>query len=457
MAQEMDLAEADKKHLWHHITRHRLFEKNSPMIVTEGKGCFVRDINGREYLDGVAGGVWCVNAGYGRESIARAVYEQLQVLPYYAGSTGTPPAIRLAEKLAQLLPYLPHAYFSCSGSEANEKAFKLARQYNRLKYPDRDKYKILYRHRDYHGTTLGALSATGQQERTEGYGPFVPGFAEVPECYCYRCPFKKQYPDCGVACARAVEEVIRQEGPDTVGAIILEPITAGGGILLPVKEYFEIIQNICKKYGVLLIIDEVVTGFGRTGKAFGHQHWQVKPDMVTTAKGITSAYAPLSATLASEEIFTAFLQEADARLDYFRDITTFGGSAGACAASLENIRILEEEKLFENSAVVGEYLLERFRELLELPVVGDVRGKGLFFGIELVVDKATKLPASEDFMGRVVQYAAKRGVLIGRMNRSVPGWNNVLEIAPALILSKHEADLLADAVAGAIRQAADLE
>lgn len=445
------LIQEDKAHLWHHITQHKTFEKKDPFVVVNGSGCTIEDIRGNTYLDATAGGVWCVNAGYGRVSIAKAVCKQLVEMPYYSGSSSTLPAIRVASKLGSLLPELPHVFFSCSGSEANEKAFKIARQYQRLRHPHKDKYKILFRTRDYHGTTFGALSATGQNERTAGYGPFVPGFSAIPHACCYRCPFHKKYPGCNLECAHALETSIEKEGADTVGAVILEPITAGGGIIIPVTEYYDVIQEICRKYDVLLIIDEVVTGFGRTGKAFGHQHWKnLKPDVVTMAKGITSAYAPLSATVTTAPIFQEFLHEPEEKLNYFRDITTFGGSAGACAAAEENIRILEEEQLFANSQKIGRYLLDRLREFGDLPVIGEIRGKGLFVGIELVQDKESREPASEHFMARVVERTAEQGVLIGRMNRSVPGQNNVLELAPSLVLKKEEADRIAESVKRAI-------
>lgn len=444
------LIEMDRECLWHHITQHKTFESKEPPIMVEGHGAYVRDVHGREYLDALAGGVWCVNAGYGRSSIAEAVHKQLLQLPYYAGSAGNPPAILLAKKLTELLPHFQRVYLSNSGSEANEKAFKISRQYNRLVHPKQDKYKILYRERDYHGTTLGALSATGQGERTKGYEPLVPGFAGIPPVYCYRCPFNKNYPGCNLECAHALEDVIQKEGPDSVGALILEPITAGGGIIIPVDEYFSVIQEICRKYEVLLIVDEVVTGFGRTGKAFGHSHWDVKPDILTTAKGITSSYMPLSATITTEELFNAFKHEPQQHLDYFRDISTFGGSAGACAAALENIKIIEEEELILNSARIGNYLANRLREFADLPMIGDVRGKGLFIGIELVTDKQSKAPASEAYMAEVVGKVAAEGVLIGKMNRSVPGHNNVLTIAPPLILTQNEAARIADAIQKAL-------
>lgn len=228
--------------------------------------------------------------------------------------------------------------------------------------------------------------------------------------------------------------------------MILESITAGGGVIIPVKEYFEVIQAICKKYDVLLILDEVVTGFGRTGKAFGHTHWQVKPDIITTAKGLTSSYIPLSATIATNEIFEAFLNEPDQKMDYFRDISTFGGSAAACAAGLENLKIMKEQKLFQNSEEIGRYLLNKLKQLEDLPQIGDIRGLGLFIGIELVEDKQSKVPVSEKYMAQVVNKVAEQGVLIGKMNRSVPGRNNVLTLAPALVLEKADADEIVAAI-----------
>ncbi|MCL5057285.1 MAG: aminotransferase [Actinobacteria bacterium] len=447
-----ELVKMDRECMWHHIMPHKIFETQEPTIMVEGKGCMVKDVHGREYLDGVSGGVWCINVGYGQDSIAEAVYEQLKRLPYYAGSAGNPPAILFAKKLTTMLPYLQRVFISNSGSEANEKAFKISRQYNRLKYTGKDKYKIIYRDRDYHGTTLAALSATGQQERRMGYEPLVPGFLGIPPVYCYRCSLGKTYPGCDIACARALEELILAEGPDTVASVILEPITAGGGIIIPVNEYFDIIQEICKKYQVLLIVDEVVNGFGRTGKMFGHQHWNVKPDMLTTAKGIASSYMPLSVTMATEEIFKAFLNDPGDKLAYFRDISTYGGSAAACTAALENIKIIEDRKLCEHSEKMGNYLLEGLKELESFPVVGDVRGKGLFAGVELVEDKASKTPVSEQFVGQVLSKVAQQGVLIGKMTRSVPGRNNVITMAPPLIISKEEIDRIVTSIRNALEQ-----
>jgi taurine-pyruvate aminotransferase len=308
-----ELAKLDRDHVWHHITQHKVFDNQEPLVMAEGKGCIIKDIHGREFLDAVSGGVWCVSLGYGQDSIAEAVFRQMQKLPYYAMTAGNIPAIRLAEKLTSILPGLNRVFFSNSGSEANEASFKITRQYFRLKYTDRDKYKIIYRRRDYHGTTIAALSATGQPERKSGYEPLVPGFLSIPPAYCYRCEFGKTCSNCERDCARALEKLIIKEGPDTVGAVILEPITAGGGIIIPPDGYYDIIREICSRYEVLLIMDEVVTGFGRTGTMFGFQHYNIIPDMITSAKGIANSYMPLSVTMVNESIFKAFLNDPGTR------------------------------------------------------------------------------------------------------------------------------------------------
>ncbi|MHB8156497.1 MAG: aminotransferase [Desulfocucumaceae bacterium] len=448
-----ELIRLDREHVWHHLMQHKALETQEPMIMVEGYGCMVKDIHGREFLDGVSGGVWCMNLGYGRESIARAIYEQMKVLPYYAMSAGNPPAIMLAEKLASLIPGCQKVFFSNSGSEANEASFKLSRQYFRLKYPNKDKYKIIYRQRDYHGTTFAALSATGQPERKMGYEPLVPGFLGIPPVYCYRCAYGKTYPSCNMDCAYALEHLILSEGADTIAAVILEPITAGGGIIIPKDEYFKIIQDICRKYEVLLILDEVVNGFGRTGKMFGHQHWDVKPDMVTMAKGMASAYMPLSATMISEDIFKEFKRDASDKMAYFRHISTYGGNAAGCAAGLECIRIVEEEALCKRSEEMGNYLLDSLKEFESFPMVGEVRGKGLFAGIELVEDKSTRAPVSEQVTAKIVGDVMSQGVLIGRMNRSIPNLNNVITMAPPFIISKEETDRMVIAIRNALERA----
>lgn len=443
----------DRETLWHHLKSHTCFKDQEQMIVVEGDGLRIRDIRGNEYLDATSGGVWSVMVGYGRESIARAVYEQLKVMPYYAGAYGTIPSIKFAAKLVDLLPGLDKIYFSNSGSEANEKAFKMVRLASRINNERKGKYKILYRDRDYHGTTVAAMSACGQFERKQDFGPFVDGFAEVPHCLCYRCPFDKNYPGCDIDCARAVETVILDQGPDTVGALCIEPITAGGGIIPPVNEYLPIVQEICKKYGVWIIMDEVVCGFGRTGKFWGHSHYDVDPDIVTMAKGLASSYEALSATAVKQEIYDLFLndpKDPDARTHFFRDISTYGGCTAPMAAALESTRIIEDEHLVDNSREMGDLLLDRLSGLNHIPCVGDTRGKGLFCGLEVVQDKTGKVPATEAQMAQLMGNIMAQGVIVGRTNSSLPGLNTTLYFVPCLTVNEAEIDEMVTAVEKAL-------
>ena len=444
-----DYVEADLKHVWHHLVQHQAFAGKGPMIVAEGQGLRVKDINGKEYLDATSGGVWCVNVGYGRDRIADAVSAQMKKMPYFAAAAGNIPSIELAQKLTGYMPGLSRIYLSNSGSEANEKAYKIVRSLAHLT-GNVSKKKILYRNRDYHGTTIGALSSSGQSERKEWFGPFVPGFVEFPHACCYRCAFGKSYPGCDLECAKSVERIIQQEGPETVGALIVEPITAGGGIIPPVPEYYDVLSEICRKYGVLVIIDEGVCGVGRTGTMFGYQQYGVTPDMVTMAKGVASAYMPISVTATTEDIFKAFLHDPADKLAYFRDISTYGGCAAGCTAAIENLKIIEEENLLQNVVTMGDYLLEGFKEFLGHANVGDVRGKGLLCGLEFVEDKQSKKPLPE---GKVIQIAGEMAaldVLVGRTNRSFPGFNNILNMAPAYVVTKAEIDTILQALRQAI-------
>lgn len=439
----------DKAHVWHHMSQHKPLETTDPMVIVEGKGLRVKDINGREYLDGVSGGVWTVNVGYGRKEIARAVAEQLEKMCYFANSAGSIPGALFAEKLIEKMPGLKRVYYSNSGSEANEKGYKLVRQLAAMKNGGK-KHKILFRDRDYHGTTITALSSTGQLQRKDQYGPFTPGFIEVPHCLAYRSPNGND-PDFGVQCANEIEKVILREGPDTVGSLILEAITAGGGVITPPEGYFDRVQEICKQYGVLLHIDEVVCGMGRTGKWFGYQHYGVQPDIVSMAKGVASGYAAISVTATTEALFNQFLAEPSEKMSYFRDISTFGGCAGGPAAALANMKIIEQENLLDNVNNMGQYLMDSLRELQNKhPVIGDVRGKGLFVGAELVRDRSTKEPVDESMIAAVVAHCLKQGVMIGRTNRSFPEHNNTLCLSPALICTKDDLDEIVTAIDNAL-------
>ena len=444
------IIQSDKDHIWHHLTQHKVFESSDPMIVSKAKGMIVTDTKGNEYLDGTSGGVWTVNLGFGRDDMVEAVSNQLSKIPYFAGTFGNEPAAEYAKEVTSLMPGLDRVYYSNSGSEANEKGYKMVRQLAHF-HNEGKKHKIIYRDRDYHGTTIGAMSSTGQLQRKKQYGPFVPGFIEMPHCCCYRCPFGKKYGECNIECATALEDIIKTEGPDTVGSVVLEPITAGGGVIPPVPEYFPIIESICRKYDVLLHIDEVVCGLGRTGKWFGYQHYDVQPDIVTTAKGLAAGYAAVSITVTTERLFDMFKEDPSNVDSYFRDISTFGGSTAGPAAALEVLKIIKREKLIENINVVGDYLKNKLLELQDKhEMIGEVRGKGLFCGIELVKDRVTKEPVDEKVATAVAGHCFQNKVMIGRTNRSFETNNNVLLFSPAFVCSKNDIDLIIESVDNAL-------
>lgn len=435
-----NIVDADRAHVWHHLTQHHVFASSDPLVLVSGQGMHVTDAAGRTYLDATAGGVWSVNVGFGRKEIADAVHRQMVELCYFAGSFGTVPGAEFAAALLKHMPGLERVFYSSSGSEANEKAYKMVRQLAHTR-GDGSRNKIIYRDRDYHGTTIATLSSSGQSERKEQYGPYVPGFVPFSNCCCYRCPFGKEYGSCNIECAQDLETVIQQEGPETVGAVVLEPITAGGGVIPPVPEYFPIIEAICRKYDVLLHIDEVVCGLGRTGAWFGYEHYGVKPDIVTLAKGVASGYAAISCTVTTGELFDAFKSKPEDPLSYFRDISTFGGCTAGPAAALANLAIIERERLIENAAQQGDYLLDQLHGLAEKHfVIGDVRGKGLLAGIELVQDQASKQPVDESLAMAVQGACLQQGVMVGRTNRSFSKLNNTILLSPALIATRGDID-----------------
>ncbi|MCB1388025.1 MAG: aminotransferase class III-fold pyridoxal phosphate-dependent enzyme [Rhodobacteraceae bacterium] len=445
------VVEADRAHVWHHLTQHKAFETVDPRVIVEGKGLWVWDATGKKTLDAVSGAVWTVNVGYGRESIANAVRDQLLKMNYFAGAAGTVPGAIFAQMLTDRMPGLTRVYYSNSGSEANEKAYKMVRQIAHTQHGGK-KWKILYRERDYHGTTIAALASGGQEERRSFYGPFPDGFVPVPHCLEYRSQWG-DVADYGLRAANAIEEVILREGPDTVGAIILEPVTAGGGVITPPEGYWPRVQEICRKYGLLLIIDEVVCGVGRTGTWFGYQNYGIQPDIVTMAKGVASGYAAISCTVTTEAVFQMFKDNAADPMGYFRDISTFGGCTAGPAAAIENMRIIEDEQLLANTLAMGDRLMDNLHRLMEKhAVIGDVRGRGLFCGAELVADRATKEALPEKTVGAVVAAVMKRGVQIGMTNRSLPGLNNTLCLSPALVVTADQIDQITDAIDGALTE-----
>lgn len=446
------VVEADRAHIWHHLSQHKPYETTDPRIIVEGKGMRVWDQKGKEHLDAVSGGVWTVNVGYGRERIANAVRDQLIKLNYFAGSAGSIPGSNFAEMLIDKMPGMSRVYYCNSGSEANEKGFKMVRQIAHKRYGGK-KHKILYRDRDYHGTTIACLSAGGQDERNAQYGPFTDGFVRVPHCLEYRAFEQDGAPqeNYGVWAADQIEKVILAEGPETVGALCLEPVTAGGGVITPPEGYWERVQEICKKYDILLHIDEVVCGVGRTGTWFGYQHYGIKPDMVTMAKGVASGYAAIACLVTTEEVFNMFKDDASDPMNYFRDISTFGGCTAGPTAGIENMAIIEDENLLQNTTDMGHYMLDELSALMDKhAVIGQVRGKGLFLGAELVDDRDSRAPVAENLVQQVVGDCMQQGVIIGATNRSLPGKNNTLCFSPALIATKDDINQIVSAVDGAL-------
>ncbi|MGB3634103.1 MAG: aminotransferase, partial [Rubrobacteraceae bacterium] len=291
--------EKDRQYVWHAM---KGFDPDaSRMKVTEASGSWITDIDGNRYLDGMSG-QWCVNAGYGRDELVQAASEQMKTMPYYPLVQTHMPAIKLGEKLDEWLGGDYIVFYTNSGSEANETAFKIARQYHQQN-GQANRYKFVSRYRAYHGSTFASLAATGHAERKYRYEPLTPGFLHVAPPDRYRCAFCSDLPACNLQCAGEVERVINWEMAETVAGMIMEPMITGGGMILPPEGYVEEVAHICKRAGVLLIIDEVISGFGRTGKKFGYQHHDIKPDIVTMAKGITSGYLPLGATAVRRELF----------------------------------------------------------------------------------------------------------------------------------------------------------
>jgi adenosylmethionine-8-amino-7-oxononanoate aminotransferase len=440
-------------HLWRPLTQHQPLRGTTPNRIVSAKGCFLTDQNGNRLLDALAG-LWCVNVGYGRTELGEVAARQMTELNYLAPVMTSGPVVDFAEKLRQLLGFDCHVYFSSSGSEANETAFKIARQYHlQAGNGGERRFKIISRYRAYHGATMAAMAATGQAERKVGYDPGPVGFIHVMPPYPYRGHPKLTPEEHGEECARQLEETIIHEGTETVAAFIMEPMISGGGVLVPPDNYIPRVREICDRYGVLLIFDEVVSGFGRLGKMFGYEHWKTQADIMTFAKGLGSGYIPVAATAVKEHIFEKFNGD-PTKLQHFRQVNTYGGHPVAAAVSLKAIQIVEDEGLVENARKVGEYTRTQIRKLLsDHPFVGEVRGKGMLTGVELVQDRQTKVPLPDAAMVGITTDSARNGVLLGRNTNTVPGRNNVILIAPPLVLTQGEADQIVDTFAAAMKRA----
>jgi len=387
-----------------------------------GRGSRLRDARGREYLD-ATGGLWLAQVGHGRSELAAAAKEQMESLEYFASfwDFANEPAARLSHRLMDLSPGLEAVYFTTGGSESNEIAIMMARLYHARQGAAR-RTVILARKKGYHGVTFAARAATGIDAFHADVGPLPGDFVHLTPPEPYRLE------NCTDVCVAELEETIESIGPDRIAAMLAEPVMGMAGMVAPPDDYWPRVEAVLRKHGILLILDEVVTAYGRTGVWFAAEHWNLKPDMISTAKGLTSGYLPLGATLVSKDIRDAMLQDAG-----FVSGFTYNGHPTCCAVALANLEIIENENLLDNARDTGSYLLSRLRELLELPMVGDVRGLGLMLGLELVLDKQTKEPATE--LGALLgeQFTAETGVIV----RSV---GNNLIFSPPLVFTHEDCD-----------------
>ncbi len=436
------------KYLWmHNRDWTHMAEEGDPLIMVEGRGVRVTDSEGQTWID-VNGGYTSVNVGYGRTEIADAAYEQMVKIPYFPNSTTTIPTIKLAEKLAQITPgSLERAWPVSGGSEANETALKIARSYHKRR-GDYGRYKIISRRGSYHGTTGGVLWLGGSAATPrDDFEPAYPGMVHAPQPNPYRCELGGETAsECAVRCAQAIEELILFHGPNTVAAVIAEPVSAASAAAVPGDEYWPMLREICDEYGVLLIADEVICGFGRTGKMFAVEHWEVVPDIMTVAKGIVSSYLPLASTIVTAEVADVFAGEENV----FRQALTFGGHPVSAAAALKNIEFIEKEELVQNSADVGAYFLEQLQDLKQdHPIIGDVRGIGLLLGIELVSDrdKKTYFPSSLKLGDRLNEKFREQGLLLRSGGQTI-------SFGPPLCLTPSDAD---EIVIGIDRATGELE
>jgi adenosylmethionine-8-amino-7-oxononanoate aminotransferase len=429
--------------VWHDFTQMSDYRKEGARIIVKGEGSLVWDINGHELID-AQGGMWTTQVGHGRKEIAEAVARQTTQLEYYSlFSFSNVPAIKLAEKLCSLAPgKLGVARLVSSGSEAIENAFKISRQYQSLMGFTK-RYKVIARRRTYHGGTMGALSASGITQFRAAFEPLVPGFRHIPQPDCYRCELGLTYPHCGIGCARALEQQLLFENPETVAAFIAEPVSTGDGVIVPPPEYYPMCREICSKYGVLFIADEVLTGFGRTGKLFACEHWGVEPDLMTFAKGVTSGYLPLGGVMLRTDISDQFLGGLD---ESYKSGQTYSGHPVCSVAALVNIEIMERENLIERGKEIGEYLGGRLQELRKHPIVGNISGLGMLHGVHFVEDRTTRERLRSEISRFIWLKAWEKGVVYRYISHGVG-------LAPPLILTKEQADQIVDVLHESILEA----
>jgi adenosylmethionine-8-amino-7-oxononanoate aminotransferase len=425
-ADQSDLQELAKRHLWMHFTRMGSYDDHEIPIIVRGEGCHVFDEHGKRYFDGLAA-LFCVNIGHGRADVAQAGADQAKELGFFTNwSYAHPKAIELAAKVASLAPGdLNRVFFTSGGSEAVESALKLCRQYHKLT-GNPGRYKVISRNLAYHGTTMGALSVTGIPDARRPFEPIFPGSAHVPNTNLYRLP-EHMSPD---QLAEAVADRIEFEGPETVSAVILEPVQNSGGCFVPPEGYFQRVREICDEHGILLISDEVICSWGRLGTYFGAQRLDYQPDIITTAKGLTSSYAPMGAVIASDRVFEPFASDKKS----FSHGLTFGGHPVSAAVALANIAVFEHEGILENVRANEDAFGAMLDSLRDIPIVGDARGMGYFRAIELVKDRETKETFDDEesewlLRGFLSGALFERGLICRADDRGDP----VIQLSPPLI------------------------
>lgn len=417
--------------------------KNIPPMIDRGEGVYLYDAEGKRYLDG-SGGPMVVNIGHGVREVTDAMVEQARKVAFpYSGHFMSESQARLAERIIEFSPAgMARVYFVSGGSEATEVALKVVRRYH-LERGEPSRIKVISRWQSYHGATIGALSLSGHTQRRKDYLPYLMDVPHIPPAYCYRCPFDKTYPSCGMRCAYELERAIIREGAESIAAFIAEPIVSGTlGCAVPPAEYFPIVREICDRYGILLIDDEVVTGFGRTGKNFGIDHWGVVPDLIVTGKGISSGYTALGAVIVHHRVFEVLL--ASGRSSIFLGYT-YSGNPLSSAIGLAVLDYVKTHSLVDRVVGMESYLRERLNRFATLPMVGDIRGKGLLWGIELVRDTEKRIPFDRSL--RVAETVSRRtferGVIVYPGSGTADGVaGDHIILSPPFIIEKGQIDEL---------------
>ncbi len=454
MTDHESLQRAAKDHLWMHFTRHGAYAEADVPIIVRGEGAYIYDSQGKRYLDGLAG-LFVSQLGHGRTDLAEAAAAQAKELAFMPlWSYAHPQAIKLAERVANYAPGdLNRVFFTSGGGEAVESAWKLAKNYFKLTGKPM-KHKVISRAIAYHGTTQGALSITGLPGLKQQFEPLVPSTFRVPNTNFYRAPERADDLEAfGRWAADQIAVAIENEGPDTVAAVFLEPVQNAGGCFPPPPGYFERVREICDEYDVLLVSDEVICAFGRLGHMFGAERFDYQPDIITCAKGITSGYAPLGAMIATDRLMEPFLEGSN----WFAHGYTFGGHPVSTAVGLRNLQIFEEEKVLENVRANADGFRATLERLLDLPIVGDVRGDGYFYGIELVKDKTTKETFTSEECERLLYgFVSKNLYNEGLYCRADDRGDPVVQLAPPLICTQEHFDEMEQILRTVLDKAATL-